>query len=73
MKNLGRVYQLQNDIAKSVKGEKIFYLYLNHLKSMWNEHLYRPMSTNLEVLKKREKVNWIFEVLAGFGNDFENF
>lgn len=54
--NLARVYQLHNDIAKVVKGDKVFYYYLYSLKSMWDElHFHRPLSTNLETLKKRRR------------------
>lgn len=33
-KNVARVYQLQVDISKTMKGEKAFHTYLNYLKAM---------------------------------------
>lgn len=35
--NLARMYQLQFDIAKTVKGDKVFHVYLNNLKSLCDE------------------------------------
>lgn len=32
--NLARVYQLQIEVSKVIKGEKLFHVYLNHLKAL---------------------------------------
>ncbi|CAN6445887.1 unnamed protein product [Victoria cruziana] len=63
--NVARIYQLQVDIAKAVKVEKAFHAYLSHLKAMWEELQRLTLtSTNLEVIKKREKEDRIFKLLA---------
>lgn len=71
--NLIRIYQLQIDIAKAVKGDKAFHIYLNSLKSMWNElQLHRPLLTSLKMLKKKEEEDRIFKLLAGLVSNFKN-
>lgn len=36
-KNITHIYQLQVDITKAPKGEKLFHAYLSQLKVMWEE------------------------------------
>lgn len=60
------IYLLQIDIMKVVKGDKAFHVYLNNLKSTWDElQLHIPLSTSLETLKKRKEEDRIFKLPAG--------
>lgn len=70
-KNLARVYQLQQNINRTIMGDRPFHLYFSNLKSMWDEvHQLRPTTVNLETIKKRE--DKIFKLLIGLSNDYES-
>lgn len=67
------IYQLQIDVAKSVKGDKLFHVYINHLKVLWDEiQQHRPSSANLKTIKKHKEEDMIFKLLARLGKEFEN-
>ncbi|CAN6459804.1 unnamed protein product [Victoria cruziana] len=71
--NLARIYQLQQEISKTVKGDRLFHVYLTQLKAMWDElQQYRPISSELEIVKKRLEEDRIFKVLAGLRSEFES-
>lgn len=45
---------------------------LNHLKMMWDElQQHHPFTPDLETIKKRDKENRVFKLLAGLRKDFK--
>ncbi|KAF3792380.1 hypothetical protein EJ110_NYTH10427 [Nymphaea thermarum] len=71
--NLARVYQLQLDIANLTKDGKQTSLYLNKLRSLYDELAqYRPATTDADVFQKRFEEDKIFKVLASLGPNYEN-
>ncbi|XP_062006532.1 uncharacterized protein LOC133723659 [Rosa rugosa] len=71
--NSARVFQLKKDIASLQQEEKSFVQYLASLTSMWNElDVYRPHTTDANVLLKRAEEDKIFQLLANLGSEYED-
>ncbi|XP_031489855.1 uncharacterized protein LOC116257354 [Nymphaea colorata] len=71
--NLTRVYQLQLDIANLTKDSKQTSLYLNKLRSLYDELAqYRPATADADIYQKRFEEDKIFKVLVGLGPDYES-
>ncbi|CAN6459980.1 unnamed protein product [Victoria cruziana] len=71
--NVARIYQLQQDLVKTVKGDRVFHVYLNQLKGIWDElRQHRAFTTDMEVIKRRYDEDRVFKLLAGLGKDFKN-
>ena len=71
--NAARVYQLKQEISDLQQGESSFIQYLGSLKSKWNElNLYRPHSTDANVLLKRADEDKVFQLLGNLSSEYED-
>ncbi|XP_078156597.1 uncharacterized protein LOC144552491 [Carex rostrata] len=70
--NYSRIYQLKIEIQQEKQGERKHVEYLGALQKKKDElRLYRPTTTDLTVIRKREEEDDIFEYLAGLNPSYE--
>ncbi|KAM2022233.1 hypothetical protein ACFX16_044162 [Malus domestica] len=71
--NAAHVFELKKSLAGLKQGDQSFVQHLGSLKSMWNElDLYRPHTTESDVLLKKANEDKVFELLASLGAEYED-
>src|ERR1035438_9379210 len=70
--NYSRIYQLKLEIQQEKQGTRKHVEYLGTLQKKKDElRLYRPATTDLAIIRKREEEDDIFEYLAGLNPSYE--
>ncbi|XP_078178575.1 uncharacterized protein LOC144572773 [Carex rostrata] len=70
--NYSRIYQLKLEIQQEKQGERKHVEYLGALqKKKYELRSYRPQTTDLAIIRKREEEDDIFEYLAGLNPSYE--
>jgi hypothetical protein len=70
--NYSRIYQLKQEIQQEKQGMRKHIEYLGSLKKKKDElRSYRPPTTDLAIIQKREEEDDIFEYLAGLNPSYE--